>query len=368
VVFFLVAVFPKILLEMKLEPTGMFVLSIIGFVLIASSFGAYATYGQPMLSGMIEERRVLSYLIFFPIAYAIRSGLVSQRTVLNYVTGSALLCVINAFIYYMTVSSVTAAQSFTSEASARADRTPLGTGFVLIGLCYVLSRYVEKPRVHWAILWLVFVFDVIVLDQGRQTMIAVAFVSLVMLARNGKAIKRLVITCLYCMAAILPFIAGAVVRLWQKYVFLFVLLATEGNTRSDSVHHVLAGNIWLPHGALWAQWHDGFANFFGPNFFLSDIGVFGELFRYGAVLLAILLIYYYGYIVWLLRISEWNAVTRACAGFAVILVMSHMFQPVIEHGGFDVGVILALIATARRRPIRTRGIQHIQSVSEPTPA
>jgi hypothetical protein len=105
----------------------------------------------------------------------------------------------------------------------------------------------------------------------------------------------------------------------------------------------------IPHGALWAQWHDGFDRYFGPNFFLSDIGVFGELFRYGAIFLAVLLLYYYGYIYKLIRTSEWNAVTRACTAFIIILLILHMFQPVIEHGGFDVGVILAVMAAGPRR-------------------
>jgi hypothetical protein len=349
VLFFLVVVLPKVVLKFKIEASGAFVLSIIGFVLLASSLGARIAYGQPILAGMIEERRVLSYLVFFPVAYAVRSKLVSARTVLNYVTGSALLCVINAFIYYILLSSVISAQSLTSEADARADRTPLGTGFVLIALCYVLSRYVERPKVHWALLWLVFVFDVVVLEQGRQTMIAVVLVSLLLLWRDAKAAKGLALTSICTMVAILPFIWAAVLRIWQKYVFLFVLLATEGNTRDQSVQAVLTSNILLPHGALWAQWHDGFVNYFGPNFFLSDIGLFGELFRYGVIFLAILLLYYYGYIYNLIRHSEWNTVTRSCAAFIIILLILHIFQPVIEHGGFDVGVILALIATGSHR-------------------
>lgn len=349
VLFFLVAVLPKILLELKLEITGVFVLCLIAFVLVTSSIGAFITYGQPIIAGMIEERRVLSYFVFFPVAYAIRSKLVSARTVLNYVTASALLCVINASIYYMTVSSQKAAESFISESQARADRIPLGTGFVLIALCYVLSRYAERPRLHWALLWFIFVFDVVVLEQGRQTMIAVTLATVLLLWRNPKAIKSLLITCVCTLAATFPFVWDAVLRTWQKYVFLFVLLAQEGNTRDKSVHSVLTTNLFIPHGALWAQWHDGFINYFGPNFYLSDIGIFGELFTYGAIFLAILLLYYYGYIYRLIRASEWNAVTRACAAFMIILFILHSFQPVIEHGGFDVGVVLALMATGPRR-------------------
>jgi hypothetical protein len=137
--------------------------------------------------------------------------------------------------------------------------------------------------------------------------------------------------------------------MWEKYVFLFTLLSNAQNLRVDTIHTVMSKNLLIPHGALWAQWNGGFSNVFGPSFFLSDIGVFGELFSYGAVLLAILLIVYYGYILQLIMGAEWTTLTRACTAFMIILMMLHMFQPVIEHGGFDVGVILAILSTTPRR-------------------
>ncbi len=349
VLYFLCAVAPKFLFTLKLEKNGLFVLAVMSFVLVVSSCGAYLTYGQPIYAGMIEERRALSYLIFFPIVYAIRSKRVSTRTVLNYVTGAALLCLLNAVLYYLMVSSVTAVESMASEADARADRTPIGTGFILMALCYTLSRYVEKPKLIWALLWLGFVFDVIVLDQGRQTIMAVAAATIILLWGRGKAVARLVFTCFLGLLAFLPFVWNSVVNIWEKYIFLFELISHAKNLRVDTLHSALSGNLFVPHGALWAQWNEGFARYFGPTFFLSDIGVFGELFCYGAVLLFILLVCFYGYIFWQIRSAEWNVVTRTCAAFVLILLLLHTFQPVVEHGGFDIGVILALLAGEKRR-------------------
>ncbi|HWE84005.1 MAG TPA: hypothetical protein VG267_03620 [Terracidiphilus sp.] len=352
VLFFLVAVLPKALLRMKLEANGMFVLAVIGFVLLVPATGAFLTYGQPIWAGMIEERRAFGYLIFFPVMLAIRSRLVSPRTVLNYVTGAAVLCVINAVLYYLTVSSLQAVESLTSETNARADRTPIGTGFILIAVCYSLSRYIETPKLRWALLWAMFIFDVVALEQGRQTILAVAVATVGLLWGKGKAFKRLVFTCLCAFAAVLPFIWASVVRVWQKYVFLFELLSHAQNLRVDTLHTVLSRNLLVPHGALWAQWNEGFSRYFGVNFFLSDIGVFGELFCYGAVLLVILLVSYYGYIFWQIRAAEWNTLTRACAATIVILIVLHAFQPVIEQGGFDVAVILAVLTSQKRDAAR----------------
>ena len=349
VVFFLVMVFPKVVLKLRFEATGIFILSVIAFVMLVSAGGAWLIYRQPLYAGMIEERRVLSLLIFFPVAYAIRSNLVTARTVLNYVTGASVLCVLNALVYYMKVSSLEVVENFASEADARADRTPIGTGFVLMSLCYVLSRYVETPKLRWAALWLVFVFYVIVLEQGRQTIMAVGVASVFLLILNGKAFRRLGLTLGLCFAAMLPFIWSTLSRMWEKYVFLFTLLSNAQNLRVDTIHTVMSKNLLIPHGALWAQWNGGFSNVFGPSFFLSDIGVFGELFCYGAVLLGVLLIVYYGYILHLIMEVEWTTLTRACTAFMIILMMLHMFQPVIEHGGFDVGVILAILSTTPHR-------------------
>lgn len=348
-VYFAVAVVPRFLLTFALERNGLFVLAVVAFVLLVPACGAYLTYGQPIYAGMIEERRALSYLIFFPIIHAIRSERVSTRTVLNYVTGAAVLCLLNALLYYLLVSSVTVVESMASEADARADRTPIGTGFILIALCYTLSRYIEKPKLKWAFLWLGFVFDVVVLDQGRQTIMAVAVASVILLWGHGRAVARLALTYSLGFLAILPFVWHAVVNLWEKYIFLFELLSQAKNLRVDTLHSALSGNPFVPHGALWAQWNDGFAHYFGPTFFLSDIGVFGELFCYGAILLMILLICFYGYIIWQIKSATWNVVTRTCAAFVVILILLHAFQPVIEHGGFDIGVILALLAAEKRR-------------------
>lgn len=346
--FFLVAVLPKAVLKMKLETSGLFVLAVIGFVLLVPAIGALLAYGQPIWAGMIEERRALGYLIFFPVILAIRSKLVTPRTVLNYVTGSAVLCVVNSVLYYLTVSSVQTVESLTSEASARADRTPIGTGFILIAVCYCLARYVESPKLRWAFLWAMFVFDVVVLEQGRQTILAVGVATIGLLWGKGQALKQLAFTCLCGFVAILPFIWNSVVKMWDKYVFLFELLSHAQNLRVDTLHAALGSNLLVPHGALWAQWNEGFSRYFGPNFFLSDIGVFGELFCYGAVLLAILLVSYYGYIFWQIRAAEWNTVTRACAAAMVTLIVLHAFQPVIEQGGFDVGVIVAVLTSQKR--------------------
>src|SRR3546814_3303493 len=38
---------------------------------------------------------------------------------------------------------------------------------------------------------------------------------------------------------------------------------------------------WLPSGSLSLMWQDGFIPYFGEHFFLSDVGVFGTLFRFG---------------------------------------------------------------------------------------
>jgi len=348
VLYFLIAVLPKFLLRPELSRGGWFVLTIIFSVLLFSSGGAYLVFGQPLYAGMIEQRRVLGYLIFFPIAAALRSRLVSTRTLLNYVTVAAVLCVINAGVYYLTVSSAQAVESLVSETDARADRTPIGTGFILISLCYVLSRYVEKPKLKWAVLWFVFVFDVIVLEQGRQTIIAVALASAFLLIQSRAAVKQLLITSGWSFLAVLPFIWSSVVRTWQKYVFLFQLLGAGQNLRVDTIHTVMSQNLLVPHGALWAQWRDGFSAYFGPNFFLSDIGLFGELFCYGGVLLALLLIWYYGYLIYSVRAAEWNVVSRTCFAAIFILASLHIFQPVLEHGGFDVGILLALLGSERR--------------------
>ena len=353
VLFFLFAVLPKVLLKQKIDVNGLFVLVVIAFVLLVSPIGAWLTYGQPIYAGMIEERRVLSFLIFFPVFVAIRSKLVTSRTVLSYVTVSAVLCLLNAAAYYSKASAIEVAQNFTSEAEARADRAPIGTGFVLIGTCYVLSRYVERPKLRWALLWLAFVFDVIVFDQGRQTIIAVAIASILLMWGQGKALRHAAVTCMVGLAAILPFTWKSVLAMWEKYIFLFTLLSNAHNLRVDTIHSVMNTNLLVPHGALWAQWNEGFANIFGPNFFLADIGIFGELFRYGAVLLCVLLLGFYGYIYHLIRSLHWNVITRACTAFFLITMIIHVFQPVVEHGGFDVGIILAVLANEPlRKPYR----------------
>ena len=256
-------------------------------------------------------------------------------------------------MFYSKASVVEVAQNFTSESQARADRSPIGTGFVLIATCYVLSRYVEKPRLGWALLWLAFVVDVVVFDQGRQTIIAVGIASVLLMWGQGRALRHAAVTCMVGLAAILPFTWKTVLVMWEKYVFLFSLIGHAHNLRVDTIHSVMNSNLLVPHGALWSQWNEGFANIFGPDFFLADIGIFGELFRYGAVLFCILLLGFYGYIYHLIRSLHWNVITRACTAFFLITMIIHVFQPVVEHGGFDVGIILAVLANEPlRKPYR----------------
>jgi hypothetical protein len=45
----------------------------------------------------------------------------------------------------------------------------------------------------------------------------------------------------------------------------------------------LSKNHLMGLGALSIQWNNGFAPIFGKYFFLSDVGIFGELFQVGAI-------------------------------------------------------------------------------------
>jgi hypothetical protein len=54
--------------------------------------------------------------------------------------------------------------------------------------------------------------------------------------------------------------------------------------RSTTINQIL-GHLdavgWLPSGSLSLMWQDGFIPYFGEHFFLSDVGIFGTLFRFG---------------------------------------------------------------------------------------
>ena len=70
---------------------------------IYSSVASFATFSQPIVYGLIEERRILAFLIYFPVVWAIRKAVISVDQVFVWVYWAAVACALLSILVYLNV-------------------------------------------------------------------------------------------------------------------------------------------------------------------------------------------------------------------------------------------------------------------------
>lgn len=89
------------------------------------------------------------------------------------------------------------------------------------------------------------------------------------------------------------------------------------------------------------MWDGGFERFYGPNFFLSDVGAFGTVFRYG--LLGIILIFlFYAFCFKTAFRAPSTIEVRAGRLYLLMLIPLNVFIPVIEFLGSTTVIPIAI--------------------------
>ena len=240
-----------------------------------SALIAKSVYGQPFQFGLFEERRMLALYFYFPLRDTTQMH--GYKVMLRAMMNVALACATIGFAWWsgLLPGWKVLETGFVTESRAN-------FGAVFAGIALILNFKREK----WYKLLYIFLFLVFV-SQTRQVLIALVigiFVIFILDSiRSGKPVlfsALLVMSLLVLIpTAIDPY--AVIAFLPDNFQDLTRDEYLQRSARARSYASVFEYFRPLGHGALSLRYHGGFANYFGANFFLADIGIVGTIHRFG---------------------------------------------------------------------------------------
>jgi hypothetical protein len=338
-----------VLLRRPLPPLARTVFAAPMVAVFYSAIMAYISYGQPPIYGIIEERRMFELWVYFPLARHI-SACSSIRVVLKQIILLGMFISLLGLSYRLGI--VRGWKEIEIGAGAlRQARANFSGGFVIVSATIGLA---VGPKIRLRALslinFLLAVVFMLFVSYTRQYFLSllIAFAALPIFGkwRPGARLAG-VATGIFVLALSAILVSGLDRSYDSRIIRLYLQLFDESyltsNARALAMLDVFRELSVLGHGALSAQWNDGFARVFGSYFFLSDIGIFGTLHRFG-----IFTVFYALATIYLLRQSVRGAAglspghSRLAAMLAVLLVLNWPLGGILEYRGMTVALIMAL--------------------------
>ncbi|WP_244309056.1 hypothetical protein [Pseudomonas duriflava] len=244
-------------------------------------------YGQPLVYGLIEERRVLFCFSFVLLLYMGKRVGASEfeKTIL----AVGLLAVALSWLSYFDI--LPDLRDRTDMDLSRPDRASVGATVLIISYCLCIyfwgkgkSPLDGQPRhkMNYLILAALYFATLVFVTQTRQVLLVCAIFTLLCLKQKSiifVALGLLIIT---------PFMINPhLLEALGVNVDFYMQSAQEGatdNVRESTIAQIfdhLSRYNWEPSGSLSLMWNNGFKSYFSYYFFLSDVGVIGTLFRFG---------------------------------------------------------------------------------------
>lgn len=344
VVYALVAVLPRMAARGRATTVEVAVLALAFLPPLVSAVNARVGFGQPLVYGLIEARRFLGYLVFFPAVDLMRRARVPERRVLVLIVAVAALCYLNSV--FLAVPDV--------DDPNRPDRVRIGTYYIVLAYLWAVVRW-RGARVGgvFALLALVFGAYLVVFAQTRQLIVGAGLVTLGLLVTRPRHLATFaVLGASVWGAAAAGLWAGAA---WaDRYAYLFGRVVDAGlmgsGVRARTAGFILGdlrdGFLW-GHGALSLLWRGGFHRIYGDHFYLSDVGVLGGAYQFGAPL-ALALVVFVHVAVWrALRHTRDDGVRHVGRAYVAFSALISLFIPTVAFHGVYLGLLWAVAEAGR---------------------
>lgn len=259
--------------------------SVIIFTVLPAIFSFY-TFGQPIIYGLIEERRILFTFGFVPLLLLAKhiSTLQFERALIC----SALIAVFLSWCFKFGLIPDLREEQTSWD---RPDRSSIGPFLICFAYFYCIQVWAkgkslineeQRQRNFYLIVAAVLLLTLVFATQTRQ--LIVLCLAFTMFSLRAKAVVWAASLCvllspLYFYPELLE-VLGLNVEFYESSLDGDVEDGVRPHTIASVFNHLELVN-WLPSGSLSLMWQDGFIPYFGEHFFLSDIGIIGTLFRFG---------------------------------------------------------------------------------------
>jgi hypothetical protein len=259
--------------------------SILVFTVLPAIF-AYYTFGQPIMYGLIEERRILFAFGFVPLLL-----LAKHISVLQFERSIIYAALIAVFLSWCFKFGLVPDLREEQTAWDRPDRSSIGPFLICFAYFYCIQIWAngkspingdDRHRNFYLVVAAVLLLTLVFATQTRQ--LIVLCLAFTLFSLRAKAIVWAASLCVllspfYFYPELLE-ILGLNIEFYGSNLEGDVDDGIRPNTIASVFSHLDLVN-WLPSGSLSLMWQDGFIPYFGEHFFLSDIGIIGTLFRFG---------------------------------------------------------------------------------------
>lgn len=319
-----------------------------------SSLISYVKYSQPFFYGVIENRRVFIVYGFFVLIYLYRElGMELERIVNIFIAFGLLSLVLGVLLQFGLIPKLN--NNEVADLIARKSRAAVGESVVVMAFFASISLYFLRRNVRYiycSVILLIFIGLVI---QSRQVLIGVVISSLLIFWVFNLSASKIAwgsLSAIFATAVTYFFSSWwADVGIVSAMQDMLSSETLEDSVRARTISIILSDFEPLGHGALSLLWNDGFHYYYGENFFLADVGIFGVFFQYGifAVFYAVIFLALVG--ITLIR-TEKSEVGRVSINIsrclALYLIVGLPVAAPIEYRGALVSYMLFFYYTGTR--------------------
>ena len=271
---------------------------------VISALLSYIKFGQPLLFGLLEERRSFLYLLFFPALYLMLKAQPTQAELERFFLYSGLACVLVGYLYYIGLIPENSNVEFTVDEKdyglqpLRPNRFSIGASYVSV-CAYMLMYRLRREFSLWTVLTLLlFASYLWLVLQTRNTMLIWLLGGIWIFRRQWGVLLKVGAAAAGILLMAYFVFPGFFAEQFKQFDALLFEATTEGGVRSTTSDIILAEvarNFYIGMGALSLQWQNGFGQVYSSYFYLSDVGLLGVYYRFGFLTPVIALVFYWGY-------------------------------------------------------------------------
>lgn len=320
------------------------ILAFVPSAILTSASLAYLAYDQPLQYGLIEERRMLSFYAVFLIGATLRGTATPFEDLLGAVYWAALIYTGLGLLLQTGILGDLANRDV-PFLDPRKYRIICGINIYAQSAALAALMLVRTRSMAHAVPLLVGIVGLLAVGQTRSTALQlVGAVPIVLMAASAAGLVMLLVLAGLAGSAVLINVAPFLRPGGQSGI-------GEVDVRLETIRKcldTLAANDGIGLGSLSLQWNNGFHRIYDRFFYLTDVGVFGELYRYG-----VLLPIFYGALaaaILLYAASATDTRTRdAMAMLAMIALLGVVSQGLMALTGSDWALLLSFAVAGRYR-------------------
>lgn len=286
----------------KIIKVDFLIFTLVIFFALTSALFSLFEFNQPIFWGLVEDRRIFSVFIYFPLVFILRRRYGNLEGLVKALITVALIACVASI--YLRASGLLENESTPDILLRNETRISLGTFFVISAYFWVISVLVvgettTKSKLYLIIFAVIFAGVLISIVQTRKIIIVAALVSLFLFTSRRRSILGTIIVLLFALffwifyqteLTATDFFRRSLETWAQLFDENYLTRSARAYTITQILDELSRENYLIGFGALSLLWNNGFHSIYGAYFYLADVGIIGVTYRLGVPLTLVYLL------------------------------------------------------------------------------